>query len=675
MKITFNKSITIENTRLALFSYGLMFTMLIFFFGFMYLTNGFFNAYRVNGSAFIYAEFSEEFATVSSEDAAGFCTDVSKYAFTFSKEYSYDGFHCVNLPQTEMRQKQGMNKFFFPTYFHDDYTIILRQNPIGGKAIRKNGCAAASNTWAQSHKISLDPFSNVPQCTGDPRPICYRELPYPGRKDYVQCLVSARRHYLTIGIGALQINFKQSFQVLGEMGKIYLPMMSSVDEDDNLLSIIFTDKAGGGNEEFDCNQPEKGKCRFSVAMGNPYVTLTYEQWLKAADLDLDRRNENVGEDIENGQYPYVRLTGARINVEIIYESPALNDYQKGPLAMIKVSGRKEWTSVINSETWYDHSNWSDTPTNLATENITTKERYYHGLLFEVKNNQAHTWLVLSIKSILFTFAALGVFKKYLDMVVYYFSLYCLGNTSRTYIRACIENLDVSDACKRTVPSRLMIAAISFFNICSLEQELQSATISRMTDPSFSKTISYDTIYWIFERIMNLQENIDRAELKNMCDMIFSRLSTGEGEGKGRVSIDSFVRAIASMEYFDLDAMVRTFDSDRKRSLLEMIFSDTTDRRAAYLRGDVNYSSTRPVIASEEWEWHDKEVPERYPQQQSTTSHDESVDELPRKSVNSIRIHPDAYRSVTESTEGRRVSGGLTEVPTRGPKPYEREVSI
>jgi hypothetical protein len=151
------------------------------------------------------------------------------------------------------------------------------------------------------------------------------------------------------------------------------------------------------------------------------------------------------------------------------------------------------------------------------------------------------------------------------LVVYYFTVLCLGHLSSVYARVCSEILNLSDATKG-LATRLISHSAAYLD---LQDQPDGITKGRLKGQ--------------FENI--LQSKLDSGvissdELSKYVDYVFEGMqSMGDGEVviNETVNIEEYCEACCTNEPLGFQALVQLFDKDRKLQFLENLFLDDTIR--------------------------------------------------------------------------------------------------
>lgn len=135
------------------------------------------------------------------------------------------------------------------------------------------------------------------------------------------------------------------------------------------------------------------------------------------------------------------------------------------------------------------------------------------------------------------------------------------------MRSSQETLNVPQISTESLPAKLVQACSSFYMLASLER--MGPKGQSMMIESDKTGITRNTFHVAMEHIFNNRKNLDPEELEQMAEHAFRKLS----KNKERITLSDFCTAVGSNDAFDGDAMVQTFDVDRRRGFLEMLFDD------------------------------------------------------------------------------------------------------
>eukprot|EP00397_Hematodinium_sp_SG-2012_P048842 GEMP01056127.1.p1 GENE.GEMP01056127.1~~GEMP01056127.1.p1 ORF type:complete len:343 (+),score=54.80 GEMP01056127.1:74-1102(+) len=174
-------------------------------------------------------------------------------------------------------------------------------------------------------------------------------------------------------------------------------------------------------------------------------------------------------------------------------------------------------------------------------------------------------------------AIIAVFLLYIGIVpllIKLIAIYLLGNTSRTYKRAQQEVLQVQESCQREFPAKMLTATTVFYMISTIEQ-MGKKGIS-ISNRGLEGNVGFDVLSHLLGHCLKEEKELDEGETKNIIQSIYEQL----GGDDGHVSLSEFIRAFTHSEVFDMEALINTYDVQRKRNCMEYIFADATDRAVA-----------------------------------------------------------------------------------------------
>jgi len=579
MEIRLPKFIRIENTRLKGFQFFLQISVVLVLSYVYFASNKQYLEKKLpQGNPINWADAAsqEDVDVATKRDyAKPFCKFPKSVAYKFSNLWTYQDFKCLVVSSNESYFKIGKDIIYFPTYFHEEWEE---------SAVDRN----SSDTTCQ--KTIINKASG--KCSSSRAPLAtkcyYTAMCAPGESCYRKCAWKSREHFFTVGVEDQSMAFMNTYQVplgAGEFSRgsdgVAAPPMDANgnyvydgwDSEMTPMLTIIVQQQGDNTKEFDCGKPVDGQCRFDAGS---YVSMKVGDWLKAASFDLDDVNTGAGKNLWTTykganlkpEGPIFRITGAEIEISAEYLGNDFHDVQhngsKWPwtLCRIIVRGTATWTGMPKNRYQV---------LGKAGEGGKIRSRYYEGVRFQFTTSTSGTFGVVSWPQIINTFVSMIVFFGLVNMTVELMAQYALGNLSRTYFRACQDPFVQKQIATEGLPSRLATAAAGFYMLSWVDEMGWEKAVD-FIDKSDQTGITRDTFNKTLEVVLNNREDLDMSELEMMSEHCFRTLS----RNKDRITLSDFCTAVASNEPYDTTSMVKNFDMDRRRGLLERIFDDGTN---------------------------------------------------------------------------------------------------
>jgi len=568
MAVQFPKFVRITNTRIWLFQTILQVCVVGVLFYFFWAQQEYLEFSYPEGDPNNWAESP----TLETWDAAvreDYKKDFCQYpadtlSYKFSDNWTYEKFQCLEMTKSEMSFKIGKRIIYFPTYFHEEWMKSAKD-------------LTEESTTCQDEIISLAPTKC--QSGAPPYDECHETKPCIGGC-IRSCTSKRRRHYFTVGVEEMGMAFENNYRVpeLDRGGGSSHPVPEAGEDKDSMEEPMLTIIYRKDGSEYDCGKPSSGYCRFDP--GNN-VSLKVGQWLEAAGFKLDKQNESTVKNKWSGvtlkDYPIYRITGADIEISAAYidatihrvespvhHPPGENERWGHTLCKIKVLGKDNWTGLpINRYEKLDEAGGS--------ESSSLRYRYYEGVRFEFTTATSGKFAESSVQQWITFFTSLAVFVGLVTKVAMVVCIYLLGNTSRTYMRAVREPLDARQASTEALPSKLVSATAAFYMLASLERMGEKG--KSMMIESDANGIKKETFRLALEHVFNNRPSLDMEERNVMAEHAWRKLSKC-----GQViTLSDFVSAVGSNEVFDPHAMIQTFDTDRRRGPLEILFDDGSSK--------------------------------------------------------------------------------------------------
>jgi hypothetical protein len=334
--------------------------------------------------------------------AASFCDSLTNYKFKYSDDWIYDTPVCAYYSGAELISKlPSGDVMFFTTHIHE--TINQRYiKPGGGCLSDPNGLGAATEVMGR-------------------------------------CEHSKSMNFLAPGIEDSYFAFNHYFDSIVQSGAKPITYVRREGSDEDLYTF------------------EKGDA----------IRLKVSEWLNVAEIELDKpfneQNggwdivgfEGAGEDTEN--YPYVRTSGIRLNIDVKYHNYHLdkdnvvNMGNEDVYAVITVSPKIGWFSKGNEIVYsQDPATTFDINNPITVSSGDPNGIYYdfyrYGILFDIKQ----TGLVGEIDYvfILIQLTSGVVMLGIATTVVSFFAKFCLGNESEIYRGVIQEEYEVGKEAAR-----------------------------------------------------------------------------------------------------------------------------------------------------------------------------------------------------------------------------------
>eukprot|EP00397_Hematodinium_sp_SG-2012_P017923 GEMP01018339.1.p1 GENE.GEMP01018339.1~~GEMP01018339.1.p1 ORF type:complete len:654 (+),score=91.96 GEMP01018339.1:144-2105(+) len=584
LSISLPKVVVIENTRLAILYYALMIAVC---FGAIYITltqkkylvrqqpTTFPSIYITTPSL---DDLNERIANYTGPNANTICQNTS-FKFTFNDDFTYENIACKQLPQALAYSKVSGTTFFFPTFYSDEY-VFQEQNAATEVGFSLSNCEKLKEAAADcGATITPTACYKSDNCgTSNNLPSCY-------------CSIRKKNQFWTLGVELIRVSLTHRYEV--QKGGISISKdddgkekgsTSPSGKEEQIRTYIMqkSTEASGKIGLFDCGHPKAKQCYFDSGQD---IVLTLEQILQAAGIRLTDYNDDRR---VNDDSPPFRLTGAEVSITAEYKNtPFHYDLDgidsEGPHThcYIQISANTGWTSrIMNTEIGSPQLVVTTAGTSGVDPNfdditsVQVRQRYQQGIQLQFMGATTSEFGFFDFPALA---AIIAVFLLYIGIVpllIKLIAIYLLGNTSRTYKRAQQEVLQVQESCQREFPAKMLTATTVFYMISTIEQ-MGKKGIS-ISNRGLEGNVGFDVLSHLLGHCLKEEKELDEGETKNIIQSIYEQL----GGDDGHVSLSEFIRAFTHSEVFDMEALINTYDVQRKRNCMEYIFADATDRAVA-----------------------------------------------------------------------------------------------
>jgi len=313
---------------------------------------------------------------------------------------------------------------------------------------------------------------------------------------------------------------------------------------------------------FDADGEETARFEQSEA-----VNLTIEHLMGAAAFDgretgqrltFDQRYGRPSVGIDEGAT--VRLTGAALVVDLyttdrgkcpVYDVfrkvvRTNNVYVGRPVTCMTVFAERRWVSEESSEPLGLHGGM--------------RIRHMSGV--QVRFRKMGVFRYLDEQQVIQNLTVFFVWIQLPLVMTYWFCVMCLGTLSHIYSRVIHQELNLQEACRGLV-ARLLCHSAAYMDLADHSDGISKHLIGdRMRD------------------YLRDKEEIDDDELGRFVEFAWTGLKSQGGHPgvmPDYVSVQEFVEVCAQNEPLKFQALVRLFDQDRLRGVLENLFLDKSMR--------------------------------------------------------------------------------------------------
>jgi len=301
------------------------------------------------------------------------------------------------------------------------------------------------------------------------------------------------------------------------------------------------------------------------------MAANYDEIGQAEALDLDKTYRRPGEGIPKNQDPNgvsglederdatVRLTGATLTVDLHYtDSDYCHHYEldknvkvdhSGPICCLFVHAERMWTKSDRAAPIGIHGS--------------VQYRQQHGIRVKFRPlGSIKFWdmtLLLNNMTVAFVWLQIPL------MVLYFFSIFCLGHLSKVYSRVIHQDVNLVEQCKG-LAARLVSHSAAFH---ALQDTYEGISKNKMLTS--------------FQKILEHNKEIDDDEVSNFVDFVFAGMNNMSHANASRleratINIQEYCQACASNEPLGFDALAVIFDKDRKIGFLEQCMLDKSIKR-------------------------------------------------------------------------------------------------
>lgn len=311
----------------------------------------------------------------------------------------------------------------------------------------------------------------------------------------------------------------------------------------------------------------KGGKKTEFAAGAP-VKLTVGQILDAAGLHevgekiggqvaMDAGYSSRSGGVTGTISPTPRLTGILITAAIGYSNEGFCQLNleteqvktTGTTACLAFRAKRQWTKALSKNVYsLDRSNM---------------EKTYSGILIDFHIHGSYKFADWS--RIFRGITTIVIWLGIPIWVLYYFSLYFLGQLSTIYNRVIHQELSLSTACVG-LAARLISHTSAFADVQDQPDGL-----------------SKERLHERFQMIMQFSDDLDDHEVRKFVDFIYEGVAIASAEGDEDIQemaaeaelidVQDFCTVCLSNEPITFDALVKIFDRDRRLGTSEMIFCD------------------------------------------------------------------------------------------------------
>jgi len=524
MPCSFPVRVVLSNQKLRVLSLILQGGVGFIFFVRFWVDSRWNNGEMYTGKATSWATGHINTTTVKAQEAVHsltFCHDLSRFDYQFDLEghYLYGNYSCMDVCRT-------------------DYASIDCVTPYDAS-------------------IDVAPSKLVVTTSFDER-ITTRETEGPG--EY--------RHYFTPFLQYMGLSLKFSVEISTDWLYSSQPKVNKVWLS-RQLHTVWIDR--------DWNKRHMHRPGEEIDL--PVLTI-----LEYVGLDLDEVNEFTSKNYWPDATTYETGPALRISgIEIVLEINCFN-YDPGAFGELDINEISIELPVCFIRPWRTTTGWI---TNEKTEVIGAtgayRHRRIHGVFFDViVHGTARKFDPTTIMNDL---ASVIVFMRIPNQVLLFFAITFLGHLSLIYKKAVYQNFSIVNQCAG-LSMRLMAHSIAFNDA--------EDTSTHNVEGGFSKL----KVGSHLKHILSKRSNLGTSEVNHMVDFCWTAVTTPHQKAKflhewflklcrrtfmraeqinepmnqEYMDIDSYSNAIASNERIGFNELVKLFDSDRKRSCLEHIFT-------------------------------------------------------------------------------------------------------
>eukprot|EP00746_Dinoflagellata_sp_MGD_P080387 gnl/MRDRNA2_/MRDRNA2_32095_c0_seq1.p1 gnl/MRDRNA2_/MRDRNA2_32095_c0~~gnl/MRDRNA2_/MRDRNA2_32095_c0_seq1.p1 ORF type:complete len:761 (+),score=104.37 gnl/MRDRNA2_/MRDRNA2_32095_c0_seq1:93-2375(+) len=337
------------------------------------------------------------------------------------------------------------------------------------------------------------------------------------------------------GVTEMGIGFDHEFLVQTPQAGEY-QHGSSILKESQLLTVLHD----SSNNEIQSWQPGES------------ISLSLSKLLQAADINLDVVQSELGQNfLEGAKHPeglLTRIAGLKLWIHVQYYNqwavPQSVDWH-GPIAIIQIK-------TTEAPAWV-----SRPKVQVLDANGSQRLRYYHGIEIQLTAGGSFAWVstdaILGIMTQILVFA--GLAKK----VVYLFTIRCIGLISEVYKGFLYQQCSLSRECY-ALAARLCSHTSTFVELKDVEQGITKTRIHRR-----------------FTRIFKpFEDELDEGEVQRLVEFVFHGVrryqKADPTASQPVITVDGFSAACSHGESLRLGTMIRMFDANREKKLLERIFA-------------------------------------------------------------------------------------------------------
>eukprot|EP00931_Biecheleriopsis_adriatica_P113012 TRINITY_DN8792_c0_g1_i1.p1 TRINITY_DN8792_c0_g1~~TRINITY_DN8792_c0_g1_i1.p1 ORF type:complete len:720 (+),score=97.69 TRINITY_DN8792_c0_g1_i1:100-2160(+) len=518
------KSLYIQNKRLA-FVYRVLQFAAILFAGFqIILGRSWLTLYVPAGEGFT-MWFTQGDKSDLEDSSSLHCSDPAEFEYEWSDSFMYRPTGCQNVDTMRIFSKETPLSAYYMTYVQDTYLWNADGNQCGSSASTE--CQRQGGAYSE----------NGASCT------CKKY------NDFFVKNVEMHKISFLHGYKVQTTPDKTAYQlgVSGEVTKSFKNLRTGkVDTSHGGIRTRFYDSTGnlcdmGGKTEWLADDSKAG------------INVRLADIVKCGKADLDAglpelRSFAVGES----GLPTMRLAGAQITLEFVYENPAVHmEGFEEDVCKVRVDVVPAW----NSRTFFSPMQVPHPGTNNS-EAFTT---YNYGISLILKPTGSMAFL--NIPAFITSLTSVIVILGLPSSIIAFLAFNVVGKYSKIYRKSAIERLDIGKRLAGIVARQ--ISAMASFRSITSQQKTPFHELQDMPDSQIAQ---------LAEDVFNgLQDGSDDGgrRAKILAQFLVHKM---DYDHMGGVSMSDFMTVATQNEVMTREDIGRLADSDTT-PILEKIFSD------------------------------------------------------------------------------------------------------
>lgn len=461
------------------------------------------------------------------------CADPDSFDYTYSQSYAFDFDRCFELPPGETVEKFG-SVVYVPTCLDDKYI---------GKAKGNADCANLQASCSGSGGNFTAAAAANANCKCEKSQQSFVKLPE-------RTLLHFNHGYQVSWPDEARQKGRDKFLGVVKEGKAWQEL-ENADGDATLLTVIRgpdgspcsvgADIVGGGGK----SEWTKDDVQSDGIVGS------FEEWLACAGESLDAPAPTLasGRSDEVG-VPRGRVAGMMLNLDLVYYNDAEKSTKNaGVVCEVSVTAEPLWNSAYKMA----YSQVPDPPDGPGKYRF--RKQYGISLNVQTKGRFAKfdNWALINcIVSALVLLSLPGTITQFV-------ALYGVGLISKIYLRAQAQKLNIAHEFSG-LAARVSAGLAAFQTLTGSDDDKEAAINGQRCREIMRKTFN-----------KALQSGVlGEGEFNRLCDAVLRDLDTN---GTEKINLDEFLTAFSSQEFVEPKDMVSFFDTDRRRGIMEIVFTD------------------------------------------------------------------------------------------------------